>query len=75
MTDLTNFTTIITNGMNDPNCSFYVGLMSGQLMTVRYIFYLALIYFVFKFIDKIAFDPLIAWIKKKFKFLRENKKK
>ena len=56
---------IITTGMNNPECSFYVGAFMGQLGTIRLGWLLLCTYLLYKAIDKLAWEPFIIWIKKK----------
>ena len=55
--------TILVNGMNNPDCSFFVGATFGQWLAIKYIMILVLLYFILKIIDKLALEPLIKWIK------------
>lgn len=54
---------IINAGMNDPTCSFWVGATIGQWMGIKWLFIIAGLYLIFKFIDKLAIEPIIAKIK------------
>ena len=58
---------IINTGMNNPECSFFVGVMMGNVLMFKLFMMMAVAYFMFKIIDKLALDPTLAWIKRKFK--------
>ena len=58
-------TETITAGMNNPECAFFVGEFTGRMGAVSTIMYVFLMFAVFKFLDKLAFDPFMNWIKKK----------
>ena len=58
---------IIKVGMDNPDCSFFVGVFTGQFVAFRYIVFLAVLYVVFKVVDKLALEPILEWIKKKIK--------
>lgn len=60
-----NLTEIITAGLNNPECAFYVGAFTGQFMALRYLIVVLIIFFVFKIIEKLAFEPFISWVKNK----------
>jgi hypothetical protein len=63
---MTNLTTIISTGLNNPDCSFFTGYFLGQGNTLRILFIIVVGGLLFKFLDKIAYDPLIEYVKKKF---------
>lgn len=52
-------------GLNNPECSFFVGATVGQYLTLRIIFALVGIYIITKILDKLVLNPLLAWIYKK----------
>jgi len=58
-------TEIIQKGMNNPECAFYVGSFFGNLMAFKWLVTILAIGFIYKAIDKLAWSPLIEWIKKK----------
>ena len=68
----TTFSEILMNGLNDPNCSFYVGGMVGQAYTFKIVITLFILYFVYKIIDKFAFEPLLNYIKNKIYRKKKN---
>ena len=63
----TTLTDIITTGMNNPDCSFFVGSFTGQWLGLRYIVVLVLLYLLLRIAEKLAIEPLIDWLKKRFK--------
>lgn len=56
----------IAAGLNNPECSFYVGAFLGQAMFGKLLIYAGVIYIIVKSLDKLAIEPFIAWVKKKF---------
>ena len=58
---------IINAGLNNPECSFFVGTWMGQFTLMRVVIWGAGIYLVSKFLDRIALEPLTLWLKKHFK--------
>ncbi len=56
---------IIIAGMNNPDCSFFTGAFVGQWLAVKYLIIIWLIYVVFKFIDKLAIEPLTEYVQKR----------
>lgn len=72
------FEEIINQGINNPECSFFVGTFIGQTLSLRIMLFLSMIYLLIKAIDKLAFTPLLNKIKSKLygkkKFMvRRNK--
>ena len=68
------FATILINQMNDPDCSMLTGMTMGQLISIRWILTAFIIYAILKAIDKLAFEPLVDWIKNKiYKIKRKSK--
>ena len=65
MTNTTLFVEQFTGQIFNPDCSYLTGMMIGSTMTIRYIMLFALIYFGFKLVDKLAYEPLLCWIKDK----------
>lgn len=63
--NLTNFTGIMEIGINDPNCSFFVGSFLGQFVGIKLFLYAVIFFFVAKAVDKLAIEPLITLIRKK----------
>ena len=58
-----NLSTILMNGLNNPDCAFYTGQMFGQIIAFRTIFIILMIYLLLKIIEGIAVNPLIEKIK------------
>ncbi|KKL77529.1 hypothetical protein LCGC14_2033970 [marine sediment metagenome] len=65
------FAEIVTKGMNNPDCSFYVGQTFGQITTVGLLARVMLVYFGIKLLDKMVFKGLPMLYKK---FKRRGKK-
>lgn len=61
---------IINAGLNNPDCSFYVGMSVGQFSGIKTMFLLGLLYITMKFVEGLAVTPLLVWIKSKFKKVR-----
>jgi cadmium resistance protein CadD (predicted permease) len=62
------------DGMNDPNCAFYVGQMFGQFILVKFSLALFCFYIFYRFVDEIFISAIINKIKgiKFYKFLKGN---
>ncbi len=60
------FTDIMMEQMNNPQCSFLSGMVTGQIFTVKYLIAIFGLYIAFKLVQNLALDPLITWIKKKW---------
>lgn len=56
---------ILLKGLNNPDCSFYVGNMFGQYTTFKIAFMIVIFYFFVKLIDRLALEPFLEWIKNK----------
>ena len=59
------FADTLIKGLNNPDCSFFVGTFIGQIITFKLIFFLIGVYLVFKVVEKLVLDPILAWLKKK----------
>ena len=59
--------------MNNPECAFFTGAFVGQSLAIKWVLMMAGLYYVFKAVDKLAFEPFIEWIKK-FMGLKNGKK-
>jgi hypothetical protein len=57
---------IIEAGMNNPECSLFVGATYGQLITVQNVAIILMVYALFKVVNKLALEPLVEWVKKKY---------
>ena len=67
----------INNGLNNPDCAFFVGTFFGQAITIKLILVGIAMYFIFKVVDTFAFEPTMKWIKQevgKFVHKKPNKK-
>lgn len=71
----TTLAEIITTGMNNPECSFYVGTFFSQIITLKLIIVIFIVAIFFKMLDKLAVTPIIEWIKNKVKKNKERNKK
>jgi len=54
----------ILNGLNNPECAFYVGQTIGYSSAGQLMLKIGLIYFGFKFLDKFVFEKIPIWYKK-----------
>ena len=70
-----SLTEIITTGMNNPDCAFFVGSFYGQVMTMKGIITLMGLLLIFKILDKLVIEPCLEWIKKGGKKRFKKKKK
>lgn len=60
---MNNFSNIITTGLNNPDCSFFVGIWMGQFFALKYLIVLFMIYIAFKLIYNFIINPFINKIK------------
>lgn len=58
---------IITTGLNNPDCAFFVGQTFGISQAFGMVVFIAVFGTVYKLIDKLALEPLIEWIRKKIR--------
>ena len=72
---MSNLTTIITSGLNNPECAFYTGAIFGQWMVFKLVLCYFIVLFIMKAIDKLAWTPLIDWLKDKIYKNKNEKKK
>lgn len=63
--DTTQFTDSIVAGMNNPECSFWVGASLGNWLSFRYLIAILLFFIIWKALDKLCLEPGINWIKNK----------
>ena len=68
------FSAIILRGLNNPDCSFYVGQMMGQYTTFKITVIFILIYFGLRAFENLAFQPILEWIKTKLKLKKRGQK-
>lgn len=59
--------TIISTGLNNPECSFFVGQWFGSIWFASVIMYILAAYILFKIVEKIVIEPLLNYITKKIK--------
>jgi len=64
-----SFEEIINNGINNPECAFFVGMWVGKFIMLKIMFGMVVGYGVIKIINALALEPLLNWIKKKLKFV------
>jgi len=57
---------IIKTGMNNPECSFFVGQFIGTTLIIHIMIGISIISFLAKVIDKLALESLIEWVKGKW---------
>lgn len=62
---LSNLTSIIQTGMNNPDCSFWVGMSVAQISGIKLVFAFIIGGILWKAIDTIFIDPGIKFIKSK----------
>jgi hypothetical protein len=60
---VSNLSTILVNGINNPDCSFYVGTFVGQLFILKLIMILAVAYWLISFASNLLINPLINKLK------------
>lgn len=62
---------IITTGMNNPECAFFVGSFFGSAFIIKIALIVSAIGFLYKAADNFIVEPLFTYIKRKW---RERKK-
>lgn len=69
MINTTPFVETLVRGANNPDCAFYVGASGGMLLGIwafsKFILMLIVCYIVLQFINKLAFEPFLEWLKNK----------
>jgi hypothetical protein len=60
-----NFADMFLQQLNNPECSMLTGAFIGQLYIVRWLFFLFIAMMIYQAVNKLAWLPLIEWIKKK----------
>jgi hypothetical protein len=55
----------IKAGLENPDCAFFVGFLSGQSSAIKTVIIVAGIGLAYKLVDKLAFEPFVAWLKRK----------
>lgn len=61
---LENFTENIIAGLNNPECSFFVGATIGQYFILRLFIWLAIVYIILRVLERLIFTPFLEWIYK-----------
>lgn len=61
----------IINGINNPDCAYFVGMTVGSASLFGKLFLLMAVFTLFKFVEKLAVEPIIAKIKNKIKGVRK----
>ena len=64
--NLTNLTETLMRGMNNPDCSFFVGAFTGRLLTAQTIGAIILISMFYKGLEIFVFTPLFNYIKNRW---------
>lgn len=68
--NLTNFTEMIGRNLNNPDCAFTSGMVFGQIISLRLIFYILAIVFLILLFNKllnVVVNYIINKLKKKSK--------
>jgi hypothetical protein len=60
-----SFAEIINDGLNNPDCSFWVGMALGSFTVAKLGVAILAAGLLFKAIDKLAWEPFLSWAKKK----------
>jgi len=63
---ISNLSQIMNAGMSNPECSFWVGMSIGQISGVKLVFAFIIGGLLWKAIDTLCLEPVIAFIKSKF---------
>jgi len=62
---LSNLSQIMNAGMNNPDCSFWVGMSFGQISGMKLVFAFIIGGLLWKALDTLLLEPGIAYIKSK----------
>lgn len=62
---------LLNQQLNNPDCSILSGLLLGNAIAFKNIFFLLFMWFILKILDNFIMKPFIRWIKTKTK--RGNK--
>lgn len=62
---LGNLTTNLLAQIDNPDCSYLVGMTIGESLAFRGLIIILIIVFIMKAADKLAIDPFIEWARKK----------
>jgi len=62
----------ISTGLNNPECAFYVGAFAGMGMIIKWLFALWILFLITKAFEKLAWEPLLNWIKTKIYRKKDN---
>lgn len=74
MTNLTNFTDTLYRGLNNPECSFFVGATVGQYLILKFVIAMIIFWFAAKFLDVIL-TPFLNLLKQRIEnYLKKHKK-
>jgi hypothetical protein len=74
--DLEPLTNSLISGLNNPDCSFYVGATVGQYLILRVAAGVFIAYFVLRIFERLIFTPLLNWTYKQiYNKIHTNKKK
>jgi len=69
--------TTLIKGINNPDCSFFVGSWLGAFFTFRIIVIVIIAFFIFKVIDSLIINPILSYlnqlIKSKFEVVKRRK--
>lgn len=63
--NLTNFRNTLEAGINNPECAFFVGNMTGKSMVYIDVAVVLFAIFFFRAADKLIISPLLDWVKNK----------
>ena len=50
-------------GINNPECSFFVGAVTGQALILSLLWKIAVLYFIIRIIDSWFFTPITNYVK------------
>lgn len=67
-----NLTSIMLNGLNNPDCAFYTGAFVGSFLVLKWLLFLLIFAIIFKALDRLAFDPFLNWVKSKIYRRKED---
>lgn len=73
--NITPFINTFETGINNPDCSFFVGTTYGQIISMKSVMIMLGLYIILKAIDKLAIEPVFSTLGAKIKrLLNKNEK-
>ena len=59
------FGEVLVDQMNNPDCSMVTGIFLGEILIVRWLFYIFIMIMLYQAVNRLAWGPFLDWVKKK----------